>query len=123
LLGGLLVGLLADPNMIEYLGLGKTPSISGAGLFYGHPKQLAIQAGAALTIIIWDGAVTFILLKAIGLFVKLRIPDEQLEIGDVAVHGEEVYPSEDMVSVGSSMADEASPTSREPEKAGTADEV
>ena len=123
LLGGLLVGLLADPNMIEYLGLGKTPSISGAGLFYGHPKQLAIQAGAALTIIIWDGTVTFILLKAIGLFVKLRIPDEQLEIGDVAVHGEEVYPSEDMVSVGSSMADEASPTSREPEKAGTADEV
>ena len=42
--GGLLVGLLADPNMIEYLGLGKTASVSGAGLFYGHPKQLAIQA-------------------------------------------------------------------------------
>jgi Amt family ammonium transporter len=123
LLGGLLVGLLADPNMIEYLGLGKTPSISGAGLFYGHPKQLAIQAGAALTIIIWDGVVTFILLRVIGLFVKLRIPDEQLEIGDVAVHGEEAYPSEDLVSVGRSMADEASPTSREPEKAGTADEV
>ncbi len=111
LLGGLLVGLLADPNMIEYLGLGKNPSISGTGLFYGHPKQLAIQAGAALTIIIWDGAVTFILLKAIGLFVKLRIPDDQLEIGDIAVHGEEAYPSEDLVSVGSSRADEASPTS------------
>ena len=42
LLGGLLVGLLADPNMIEYLGLGKTSSVAGAGLFYGHPKQLAI---------------------------------------------------------------------------------
>ncbi len=38
LLGGLLVGLLADPNMIEYLGLGKTASFSGAGLFYGHPQ-------------------------------------------------------------------------------------
>ena len=38
---------------------------------------------------------------------KLRIPDEQLEIGDVAVHGEEAYPSEDLVSVGSSMADES----------------
>src|SRR5712691_5449997 len=33
LFGGLLVGLLADPNMIVYLGLGKNPSISGAGLF------------------------------------------------------------------------------------------
>jgi Amt family ammonium transporter len=123
LFGGLLVGLLADPKMIEYVGLGKTPSISGAGLFYGHPKQLAIQAGAALTIIIWDSVVTFVLLKGIGLFVKLRIPDEDLEIGDIAVHGEEAYPSEDLVSVGSSRADEASPTPREPEKARTADEV
>ena len=123
LFGGLLVGLLADPKMIEYIGLGKNPSISGTGLFYGHPKQLAIQAGAALTIIIWDSVVTFVLLKGIGLFVKLRIPDEDLEIGDIAVHGEEAYPSEDLVSVGSSRADEASPTPREPEKARTADEV
>jgi len=125
LFGGLLVGLLADPKMIEYVGLGKNPSISGTGLFYGHPKQLAIQAGAALTIIIWDSVVTFILLKGIGLFVKLRIPDEDLEIGDIAVHGEEAYPSEDLVSVGSSRADEAeaSPTTMEPKTARTADGV
>jgi len=125
LFGGLLVGLLADPKMIEYIGLGKNPSISGAGLFYGHPKQLAIQAGAALTIIIWDSAVTFVLLKGIGLFIKLRIPDEDLEIGDIAVHGEEAYPSEDLVSVGSSRADEAeaSPTTMEPKTARTADGV
>jgi Amt family ammonium transporter len=123
LFGGLLVGLLADPKMIEYIGLGKNPSISGTGLFYGHPKQLAIQAGAALTIIIWDSAVTFVLLKGIGLFVKLRIPDEDLEIGDIAVHGEEAYPSEDLVSVGSSRADEAeaSPTTMEPKTARTTD--
>jgi Amt family ammonium transporter len=125
LFGGLLVGLLADPKMIEYVGLGKNPSISGTGLFYGHPKQLAIQAGAALTIIIWDSAVTFVLLKGIGLFVKLRIPEEDLEIGDIAVHGEEAYPSEDLVSVGSSRADEAeaSPTTMEPKTARTADGV
>jgi ammonium transporter, Amt family len=125
LFGGLLVGLLADPKMIEYIGLGKNPSISGTGLFYGHPKQLAIQAGAALTIIIWDSVVTFVLLKGIGLFVKLRIPDEDLEIGDIAVHGEEAYPSEDLISVGSSRADEAeaSPTTMEPRTARTADEV
>ena len=123
LFGGLLVGLLADPKMIEYVGLGKNPSVSGAGLFYGHPKQLAIQAGAALTIIIWDSVVTFILLKGIGLFIKLRIPDEDLEIGDIAVHGEEAYPSEDLVSVGSARADEAeaSPTTMEPKTARTGD--
>src|SRR5216684_2549177 len=65
LLGGLLVGLLADPNMIVYLGLGKNPSISGAGLFYGHPHQLIIQFLAALTIIVWDAAVTFVILMVI----------------------------------------------------------
>jgi ammonium transporter, Amt family len=119
--GGLLVGLLADPKMIEYLGIGKNPSISGTGLFYGHPKQLAIQAGAALTIIVWDAAVTFVILMVIKYVfrVKLRLTDEQLEIGDVAVHGEEAYPSDELVSISShSLADEASPVpaALEPER-------
>ncbi len=95
LLGGLLVGLLADPKMIVYLGVGKTSSVSGAGLFYGHPKQLAIQAGAALTVIIWDGVVTFVLLRVIGLFMKLREPDEALLAGDIVIHGEVAYPNEE----------------------------
>ena len=30
---------------------------------------------------------------------KLRLPEAALEIGDVAVHGEEAYPSEDLVSI------------------------
>jgi ammonium transporter, Amt family len=96
-----MVGLLADPHMIVYVGLGKNSSITTSGLFYGHPKQLLIQAGAALTVIIWDGAVTFLLLRGIGLFMKLRMPDEMLETGDVAVHEEEVYPSEALTRVGS----------------------
>ncbi len=120
LFGGLLVGLLADPKMIEYLGLGKNPAFSGAGLFYGHPHQLLVQFEAALTIIIWDAIVTFILLKGIGLFVKLRIPDADLEIGDIAVHGEEAYPSEELVSVSSSMATESSLDGKMPERAATA---
>jgi Amt family ammonium transporter len=104
LFGGLLVGLLADPRMIVYMGLGKASDVSTAGLFYGHPRQLLIQAGAALTIIVWDGLVTFLILRGIGLFMKLRIPDEQLEVGDTAVHGEEVYPSEDLTRVPAAVA-------------------
>jgi ammonium transporter, Amt family len=110
LCGGLLVGLLADPKMIEYIGLGKNPSVSGAGLFYGHPHQLLTQFLAALTIIVWDGAVTWLILMVIKYVfrVKLRLTDEQLEIGDVAIHGEEAYPSDELVSVSAtSVADEA----------------
>jgi Amt family ammonium transporter len=119
LFGGLLVGLLADPNMIVYLGLGKNPSVSGAGLFYGHPKQLLIQFLAALTIIVWDAVVTFVILMVIKhvFRMKLRLPDAQLEIGDVAVHGEEAYPPDELVSIGSAaMADEAPPDGKVPQK-------
>jgi Amt family ammonium transporter len=110
LFGGLLVGLFADPKMIEYIGLGKNPSVSGAGLFYGHPHQLLTQFLAALTIIVWDGAVTWLILMVIKYVfrIKLRLTDEELEIGDVAVHGEEAYPSDELISVSArSVADEA----------------
>jgi Amt family ammonium transporter len=109
LFGGLLVGLLADPNMIEYLGLGKTSSVSGAGLFYGHPKQLLTQFLAALTIIVWDALVTFVILMVIKhvFRMKLRMDDATLEVGDVAIHGEEAYPADELVSVSASVADEA----------------
>jgi len=95
LCGGLLVGLLADPNMIVYLGLGKNPNVTTAGAFYGHPKQLLWQAGAALTVIIWDGLVTFLILRGIGLFMKLREPDSVLLAGDIELHGEVAYPNEE----------------------------
>jgi Amt family ammonium transporter len=53
-----------------------------------------IQLFAALTIIAYDGIVTFILIKIVGLITPLRLPDEVLEVGDTAIHDEEVMPSE-----------------------------
>ena len=117
LLGGLLVGMLADPNMIQYIGLGKTASFSGTGLFYGHPHQLLVQFEAALTIIVWDAIVTAVILYVIKYVfrMKLRLPDEVLEVGDIAVHGEEAYPVEEALTHLSSTAQaEASPTTEEP---------
>ncbi len=126
LFGGLLVGCLADPKMIEYLGLGKTPSFSGAGLFYGNGHQLLVQAEAALTIIVWDAVVTFLILMVIKhvLRMKLRLPDEMLQVGDVAVHGEEAYPPDELATIGaSSIADEAAALTdaKVPEKAAKSD--
>jgi ammonium transporter, Amt family len=118
LTGGLMVGLLADPNMIEYPAAPGGAAFAGTGLFYGHPHQLLVQFLAALTIIIWDGAVTFVIWMFIKyvLRMKLRFSDEELQIGDVAIHGEEAYPIEEVLTTKLSVTAqaEASPTTEEP---------
>ena len=52
------------------------------------------QAEAGLWVIAYCAVMTFILLKLVGIFVPLRLSDEELEIGDHAIHGNEVYPSD-----------------------------
>ncbi|WP_231117935.1 ammonium transporter [Mycobacterium colombiense] len=99
LAGGLLVGVLADPHIVEYLGGSTGQNVTFAGWLYGHhPKQILIQAGAAGTVIVWDALVTFVILKALGLFMNLRLPDEVLETGDLGAHDEEAYPDETLVT-------------------------
>jgi Amt family ammonium transporter len=100
LCGGLLVGLFADPGVIVYLGTGSTANVSFSGLFYGNPHQLLVQAEAALTVIVWDAFITFLLLKIIGLFLNLRLPDAALQTGDLAVHDEEAYPTDSLLRAG-----------------------
>jgi Amt family ammonium transporter len=122
LLGGLLVGVLADPNVLEYPAGPGGASFAGAGWIWGHhPHQLLVQFLTALTVIIWDGAITFVIWMVIKhvLRIKLRFPDEVLEIGDVAVHGEEAYPQEEALTskLSHTAEAEASPTTEEPVKA------
>ncbi|MCL4543168.1 MAG: ammonium transporter [Chloroflexi bacterium] len=91
LIGGLMVGLLADPNMVVYLGSGKTSAVTVGGLFYGAGfHQLLVQALAALFIIVYNIVATTIIAKVVSIFIPLRLTDEELEAGDIAVHGEEV---------------------------------
>ncbi len=100
LTGGLLTGIFADPNMIVYQGQGKTASISAGGLIdTGSFTLLKWQALAGLWVIVFSSVATFILLKLVGLVVPLRMSEENMEIGDVAEHGHEVYPS-DVPSLG-----------------------
>lgn len=67
--------------------------------------------------------VTFLILRGIGLFTKLRIPGADLEMGDVAAHGEEAGPSGELVRVGGRAGtrpprapDRAGGRQREPQK-------
>ncbi|MER6354703.1 ammonium transporter [Streptomyces sp. NPDC001634] len=119
LAGGMLVGIFADPAMAVYLNKDGTTAFSTSGWLYGNLDQLWKQAGAAGTVILYDGVMTLLILKAIGLFVKLRAPDPVLESGDLAVHDEEAYPAETAVATGSEpMAVAATPTpapQKEPE--------
>jgi Amt family ammonium transporter len=116
LMGGLLVGILADPNMIEY-GCGTlgangqvvntsqqvystathscTP-FSVGGVIYSHSwHQFWEQARAAVWVILWSAVVTFILMKLIGWILRgARYKDEILESGDLAIHDEEAFPEE-----------------------------
>jgi ammonium transporter, Amt family len=100
LAGGLLVGVLADPHIIVYLGNGKdVADVTYAGWIWGHhPRQILIQLGAAVTVIVWDALITFLILRILGLFMKLRMPDEVLEVGDVGAHEEEAYPDDTLVT-------------------------
>jgi Amt family ammonium transporter len=85
--------------MIVYPGVGKTPSIAAGGLLHGNAKLLLWQFLAAAFVIVWSTVGTFVLLKLVGLFIPLRMSEENMEIGDTAEHGHEVYPS-DVPSLG-----------------------
>jgi Amt family ammonium transporter len=92
LTGGLLVGILANPDMLMYIGTDKeAPGVSVTGLMYGNPSQLWLQALAAAFIIVFNAIVTYIILKVIGFMVPLRMDEATLKVGDDAVHGETAY--------------------------------
>lgn len=93
LMGGLLTGILADPNMIEYVGTEKdAPGVSVGGLLYsGDAHQLLLQFYAAAFIIAYNVVATFIILKVVSFITPLRMDDATLKVGDDAVHGETAY--------------------------------
>ena len=89
LVGGLLTGVFAT-----------TGDGHGEGsCVFGSAHLLGWQALTALWVIVFTAIATYIILKLIGVFVPLRMSDADLEQGDVAVHGHEVYPS-DVPSLG-----------------------
>jgi Amt family ammonium transporter len=92
LLGGLLVGILANPDMLQYIGTDKeAPGVNITGLLYGNASQLLLQVYGAAFIIVYNIIATYIILKVIGFIVPLRMDEATLKVGDDAVHGETAY--------------------------------
>eukprot|EP00253_Pinus_taeda_P009799 PITA_09799 len=86
-LGGALTGLFAEPTLCGLY------QLNTWGAIYGGKggKQFGKQLVGAGFVIGWNVVVTTIILLVIRLVIPLRMSDEQLQIGDDAVHGEEAY--------------------------------
>jgi len=62
------------------------------GLFYGNPKQLAIQALATGVVLVYSFVVTYALLKVLDKLMGLRVSRENEVMGlDLSEHGEAGY--------------------------------
>lgn len=88
-LGGATTGLFAEPILCNlFLSI---PDSRGA--FYGGVggSQFGKQIAGALYVIAWNLVITSIICIPISALLPHRIADEQLLIGDDAVHGEEAY--------------------------------
>jgi ammonium transporter, Amt family len=71
--------------------LSATPAMPGGvhGLLEGNPHQVLAQLYGIAVTIVWSGGVTFVILKAIGIMVPLRVRQEDEIMGlDVSQHGE-----------------------------------
>ncbi|KAL9271605.1 Ammonium transporter 3 member 1-like protein [Drosera capensis] len=86
-LGGVLTGLFAHPTLSSLF----LPDPTAKGAFYGSGVQVLKQVVGAAFVIAWNVATTSIILLVIRLFTPLRMSEEELLIGDDAVHGEEAY--------------------------------
>jgi len=100
LVGGLLVGILADPGMLQFGSAGKnyhgSTFFSVGGVLYTHSwHQEWEQLLAAAWIIGFTAVATAIIFYLVKFVLRgLREPDAVLEVGDLAIHDEEAFPSE-----------------------------
>jgi ammonium transporter, Amt family len=74
------------------LATGLFASIGAQGLFFGNPRQLAIQALAALTVMVFSFVVSSIILLVLKKTIGLRVSEEdELQGLDLSQHGETGY--------------------------------
>src|SRR4029077_4629852 len=78
--GGFAVaGLSASPYSPE----------ASSSVLEGNAKQVLIQLYAVIAVLIWSGALSYVLLKAIEFFLPLRVTEQhEIEGLDLTQHGE-----------------------------------
>src|SRR5947207_391985 len=94
LAGGLLTGVFANNAMMTAFGVDTSIVKPGLVASEGGGDLLKWQGLTALWVILFSAIGTFIILRLIKLVVPLRMKEADMEQGDLAVHGHEVYPSD-----------------------------
>ena len=81
--GGIATGIFAS----------KAINPAGAnGLIFGNINLMGAQIVSIIAVYIFAGGMTFLILKGISLFTKLRADDEEERVGlDISLQGEEAY--------------------------------
>lgn len=90
ILGGALTGLFAHPSLCNMF----LPVTNSRGAFYGGASggmQFIKQLVGACFVIAWNVVITSAIMVFIRVFVPLRLSQEELSAGDIAIHGEEAY--------------------------------
>ncbi|KAF6173407.1 hypothetical protein GIB67_027102 [Kingdonia uniflora] len=95
-LGGILAGFFAEPRLDrlyfgpdqKYIGLayGLTMGRSTAGF-----RQMGLQLGGIAFIVVLNVFTTTVICNIIKLIVPLRLSEDDMNVGDDAIHGEEAY--------------------------------
>ncbi|CAL9048709.1 unnamed protein product [Musa acuminata subsp. burmannicoides] len=86
-LGGVTTGIFAEPRLSGLF----VAVTNSRGLIYGSLVQVLKQVVGAMFVIGWNVVMTTLICVAIRYVMPLRMSEEQLAIGDDAVHGEEAY--------------------------------
>lgn len=97
-LGGILAGFFADPKLC-YLFYGVEDSLHYTGLVYGifngRPnagfRQMMVQLLGIVFVILLNVTTTSIVCLLVRIIVPLRLSEDDLQVGDEAVHGEVAY--------------------------------
>ena len=78
--GGLTGTLLAGVFAVAALSVGPDTPQGVAGLLEGNPRQLLAQAYGIVVTLVWSGALTFVILKAISAFVPFACTEDEVMV-------------------------------------------
>lgn len=81
--GALATGIFATTTINPY---------GADGLFYGNASLVGIQAISVAITVVFVVIATYIIIKVVGLFMRLRVSEEEESTGlDLSLHGEKAY--------------------------------